>query len=62
MSTEPARKRFTEFTERTTPIPDVELDEFSATLPPATIDDMIGEGLAVACTSIWSASRPACDR
>ena len=57
MSAEPARKRFTEFT----PIPDVELDEFWATLP-ATIDDMIGEGLAVACTSIWSASRPACDR
>ena len=43
MSDEPARKQFTEFTECTTPILDVELDEFWATLPPATIEVMIGE-------------------
>ncbi|SOJ57941.1 hypothetical protein MSIMFB_05422 [Mycobacterium simulans] len=38
-----ARKKFTEFAERSEPIPDVELDDFWATLQPATIDDMIGE-------------------
>jgi hypothetical protein len=38
-----ARKKFTEFKERTGGIPDAELDEFWATLQPATIEDMIGE-------------------
>lgn len=38
-----ARKKFTEFTERTEQISDAELDEFWATLAPATIDFMIGE-------------------
>jgi hypothetical protein len=38
-----ARKKFTELKERTGRIPDVELDDFWATLEPATIDDMIGE-------------------
>jgi hypothetical protein len=38
-----ARKKFTEFKERTGGIPDAELDEFWATLPPATIEGMIGE-------------------
>jgi Domain of unknown function (DUF4334)/GXWXG protein len=43
MSDELARKRFTEFTERTERIPDAELDEFWATLRPATIEYMLGE-------------------
>ena len=38
-----SRKVFTEFKERTGPIPDSDLDEFWAWLEPATIDDMIGE-------------------
>jgi hypothetical protein len=38
-----ARKVFTEFKERTGPIPDAELDDFWATLQPATIDFMLGE-------------------
>ncbi|OBJ70730.1 DUF4334 domain-containing protein [Mycobacterium sp. 1274756.6] len=38
-----ARDRFTDFTGRGTPIPDSELDEFWASLPPATIEDMLGE-------------------
>ena len=43
MSDELARKRFTEFNERTDRSESAELDEFWATLEPATIDDMIGE-------------------
>lgn len=38
-----AREKFTEFTQRSGAIPDQELDEFWAGLPPATLDDMIGE-------------------
>ncbi len=38
-----ARKKFTELTERSEPIPDAELDEFWASLEPATIDQMLGE-------------------
>ena len=38
-----ARKKFTEFKERIGGIPDAELDEFWATLQPATIDGMIGK-------------------
>lgn len=38
-----ARKKFTEFTERTDQISDTELDDFWATLTPATIDFMIGD-------------------
>jgi len=38
-----ARKQFTEFKERSEHTADAELDNFWATLPPATIDDMIGE-------------------
>ena len=38
-----ARKRFTELAERTDQISDAELDEFWATLEPATIDFMFGE-------------------
>jgi hypothetical protein len=38
-----ARQTFTEFTARTGPIPDDELDAFWALLDPATIDFMIGE-------------------
>jgi hypothetical protein len=38
-----ARKLFTEFKERTGEIPDAELDDFWATLAPATVDFMIGE-------------------
>ncbi|MCW2659138.1 MAG: hypothetical protein JWP83_290 [Mycobacterium sp.] len=38
-----ARKKFTEFKERTAGIADAELDDFSATLQPATIDEMMGE-------------------
>jgi hypothetical protein len=38
-----ARKKFAEFNESTTQIPDAELDDFWATLKPASIDDMIGE-------------------
>jgi hypothetical protein len=38
-----ARKKFTEFKERSDRIADAELDEFWATLQPATIDGMIGE-------------------
>ena len=42
-STSEARKTFTAFTERTDQIADAELDEFWATLAPATVDFMIGE-------------------
>lgn len=38
-----ARKRFTEFKERTDQLSDAELDDFWATLEPASIDFMIGE-------------------
>ncbi|MBW0016501.1 MAG: DUF4334 domain-containing protein [Mycobacterium sp.] len=38
-----ARKQFTEFKERTAEIGDAELDDFWASLEPATIDGMIGE-------------------
>jgi Domain of unknown function (DUF4334)/GXWXG protein len=38
-----ARKKFTEFKERGDHIADTELDDFWATLQPATIDEMIGE-------------------
>lgn len=38
-----ARKRFTELKERRGPIDDAELDDFWASLEPATIDGMIGE-------------------
>jgi Domain of unknown function (DUF4334)/GXWXG protein len=38
-----ARKQFTELKERGGPIADTELDDFWATLQPATIDGMIGE-------------------
>ena len=38
-----ARKKFTEFKERGRDIADAELDEFWASLQPATIDGMIGE-------------------
>ncbi|MEZ0364966.1 DUF4334 domain-containing protein [Mycobacterium sp. pUA109] len=43
MSDELARKRFTEFKERTDTIADAELDDYWASLPPATIDGMLGE-------------------
>ena len=42
MSDEPVRKRFTEFGERTKPVPDVELDEFWATLPSAPLAGWAG--------------------
>ncbi|OBI81315.1 DUF4334 domain-containing protein [Mycobacterium sp. E740] len=42
-STRTARETFTDLTERTDKISDAELDEFWATLQPATIDLMIGE-------------------
>lgn len=38
-----ARKLFTEFKERDGDIPDAELDDFWASLAPATIEEMIGE-------------------
>ncbi len=38
-----ARKKFSEFKERSGPIPDAELDDYWATLEPATIEGMIGE-------------------
>lgn len=38
-----ARHRFDELRQRTGAIPDAELDEFWATLPPATIEEMIGD-------------------
>lgn len=38
-----ARQRFEELRRRATPIPDADLDAFWATLPPATIADMLGE-------------------
>ncbi len=38
-----ARKKFTGFTERGERIPDTELDEFWASLEPASIDHMIGD-------------------
>src|ERR1700692_3938361 len=38
-----ARKHFTEFKESNGNVPDAELDDFWATLPPAKIDEMIGE-------------------
>ncbi|MEO8814524.1 MAG: DUF4334 domain-containing protein [Mycobacterium sp.] len=43
MNDELARTTFTELRERTGEIPDAELDGFWATLPPATVDGMIGE-------------------
>jgi hypothetical protein len=43
MTEPPARKVFTELKERSGRIPDAELDEFWATLQPATVDEMIGE-------------------
>ncbi|OBJ61530.1 DUF4334 domain-containing protein [Mycobacterium sp. 1423905.2] len=38
-----ARKKFTEFKERSGAIPDAELDEYWAELKPATLDGMLGE-------------------
>ena len=38
-----ALKKFTEFKERTGSIDDAELDDFWASLPPATVDGMLGE-------------------
>jgi hypothetical protein len=38
-----AREKFTDFKQRGGAIPDAELDDFWATLEPATIDGMIGE-------------------
>ncbi|QUR69341.1 DUF4334 domain-containing protein [Mycobacterium spongiae] len=38
-----ARAKFVEFKEHDGPIPDAQLDDFWATLSPATIDDMIGQ-------------------
>ena len=38
-----ARKKFTEFKERSGDIPDAELDAFWADLQPATLEEMIGE-------------------
>ena len=43
MNDEIARKLFTELKERKDRIADAELDTFWATLPPATIEDMLGE-------------------
>ena len=43
MSDELARKKFTEFKERTGAIDDAELDDYWASLPPTTIDGMLGE-------------------
>jgi hypothetical protein len=43
MRDELARKLFTDLKERADAIPDAELDEFWATLTPATIDAMLGE-------------------
>lgn len=43
MSGDLARKKFTEFKARTGPIADAELDDYWASLEPATIDGMIGE-------------------
>lgn len=43
MSDELARKKFTEFKQRTSPINDAELDDYWASLPPASLDDMLGE-------------------
>ncbi|HEY9303677.1 MAG TPA: DUF4334 domain-containing protein [Mycobacterium sp.] len=43
MSDALARKKFTEFKERAELIADAELDDYWASLPPATIDGMLGE-------------------
>lgn len=43
MSETGARKRFDEFAERAGTIADAELDDYWASLPPATIDGMLGE-------------------
>jgi hypothetical protein len=43
LTEELARKRFIEFTDRTTQIPDDELDDFWESLSPVGIDFMIGE-------------------
>lgn len=40
---DPIREKFAAFTERTGQIPDAELDAFWATLPPATVEQMIGD-------------------
>ena len=43
MSDALARKKFTEFKERAGSIDDAELDDFWASLPPATVDGMLGD-------------------
>jgi hypothetical protein len=43
MSDTLAHKKFTEFKGRTDQVADAELDDYWATLPPATIDGMLGE-------------------
>lgn len=43
MNDEQARATFNALKERTDQIPDAEIDEFWATLPPATVEQMIGE-------------------
>jgi GXWXG protein len=43
MGDELARKKFTEFKERTGAIDDAELDDYSASLPQATVYGMLGE-------------------
>jgi hypothetical protein len=43
MSDALARKKFTEFKERTDALTDAELDDYWASLQPATIDGMLGE-------------------
>ncbi|MEB3070599.1 DUF4334 domain-containing protein [[Mycobacterium] vasticus] len=43
MNDDLARTTFTAFKERTGTIADAELDEFWATLPPATVDGMLGD-------------------
>ncbi|MCW2565501.1 MAG: hypothetical protein JWQ31_4061 [Mycobacterium sp.] len=43
VANEPGPQDFTELKERGADIPDAELDEFWASLAPATIDGMLGE-------------------
>jgi hypothetical protein len=38
-----ARRKFTDFKERAAAIEDAELDDYWASLPPATIEGMLGE-------------------